>query len=665
MFLSRYSSVLLLGCLGLLISFIPAKCDDGAERDYCWPLKGYYAISSSFGEYRPGHVHMGMDIRTPGITGIPVAAVDDGYIWRIKVKPDGYGRALYLKMPDGRMAVYAHLKSFAPEIEQYLLERQWGSQSFSQDLRPSSGHFRFDKGEIIAYSGRSGAEHPHLHFEIRNAGNECLNALSQGFSVVDHKPPVIKSLGMIPLSNESEVNGDCKPKVFQAVHINRGEYSIKESPRLYGRIGLAVLCHDLTDEAPNPIAVYRLELLLDGEAKFDIQYDYCDFASYRLIEIDRDPYLKRQGAGRFQRLFRAPGNTMPFYSGEGRIDCGDVGVGPHSFTVRAEDYYGNVSVLRGEFEITTEPVIPATNVIDAFSVRANKRTDISPVNYSLEFFRDWIRVEAAGKVSGLSWDGGTEYRIAFSQNRKTGVGRIPLKPEMEGFNYLVSGDGFVFESWYMEFIDEESGGVLVSPDGDFRTVFKPDGVYEGMYAEVKPVDVSGIVGDYELGVSKGYHLEPQWIPLKRSASLEWTARDTGSQLGIYFLDEDDKPIFLGNRRYSTAVIAECLNLETFILLYDRTPPEIEMFHPRQNTPIRQKKPEFRFSVDDTLSGIDGESVMITVDDEWILTEYDPPVKKAYGYLRYPLIPGEHKVVIRAADKSGNETSESYIIKVED
>ena len=664
MFLSRYSLVLSLGYLSLLISLMPAKCDDSPDGSYVWPLKGYYAISSSFGEYRPGHIHMGIDIRTPGITGVPVKAVDDGYIWRIKVKYSGYGRALYLRMSDGRMAVYAHLKSFAPDIEEYLLERQWGNKSFTQDLYPSTEHFRYKKGDIIAYSGRSGTKHPHLHFEIRNSSNECLNALSQGFSIDDNKPPVIKSLGIIPLSSEAEVNGDCQPQVFRAVHKEKGKYSIEEIPRVYGHTGLAVLCYDLTDGAPNPITIYRLELKLDGETKFDIQYDYCDFDSYQSIEIDRDAYLNGQGAGRFQRLFRAPGNTMPFYNGEGRIDCGDMGVGPHSFTVRAEDYYGNSSILSGEFEIIKALTILEPEVIDAFSIRANGGAGTISASYSLEFFHDWVRIEAAEGVNSMSWDGGAEYRIVFSLKGKSQIGRIPFNPEMEGFNYLICGDGFVLESWYVERIDKESGGVLVSPDGDFRVIFKPDGIYEEMYAEVKSVDVSGIEGDYELGVNKGYHLEPQWIPLQRPASLEWTAEDSCSQLGIYFLDGDNKPIFLGNRRDSTTVIAECLNLETFVLLYDRAPPEVEMIHPCRNAPIRQRKPEFHFSLDDTLSGIDGGSVMITIDDEWILTEYDPPVKKAYGYLRYPLRPGEHKVIIKAADRCGNETSESYIIKVE-
>ena len=81
----------------------------GYAEIYLWPLHGERLLSSSFSEYREGHYHAGIDLRTFGRIGLPCLAVGDGSVQRIKVGPAGYGKALYLKLEDGRTAVYAHL----------------------------------------------------------------------------------------------------------------------------------------------------------------------------------------------------------------------------------------------------------------------------------------------------------------------------------------------------------------------------------------------------------------------------------------------------------------------------------------------------------------------------------------------------------------------------
>ena len=65
------------------------------------PLLDIIAPVASFGEYRPDHLHPGVDLSTGGRTGLPVVAVADGEIYRLKVEWRGYGRALYLRHADG------------------------------------------------------------------------------------------------------------------------------------------------------------------------------------------------------------------------------------------------------------------------------------------------------------------------------------------------------------------------------------------------------------------------------------------------------------------------------------------------------------------------------------------------------------------------------------
>ena len=62
-------------------------------------------LSGNFGELRATHFHSGIDIKTGGVTGIPVVCVKDGLIARVRVSPVGYGNALYVEHGDGTTTV--------------------------------------------------------------------------------------------------------------------------------------------------------------------------------------------------------------------------------------------------------------------------------------------------------------------------------------------------------------------------------------------------------------------------------------------------------------------------------------------------------------------------------------------------------------------------------
>ena len=86
---------------------------------YIWPLDLPQAITSSFGEYRGGRFHAGLDLRTGGI-GKQVKAPAAGYVSRVRCSPWGYGKAVYLALDDGNTAVFGHLSAFAPELREYV-----------------------------------------------------------------------------------------------------------------------------------------------------------------------------------------------------------------------------------------------------------------------------------------------------------------------------------------------------------------------------------------------------------------------------------------------------------------------------------------------------------------------------------------------------------------
>ena len=78
------------------------------------PLKIPLLMSANFGELRPNHFHSGIDLKTQGRIGLPVYAMDDGYVSRVVVSPWGFGRAVYINHSSGLTTVYGHLDRFAP-----------------------------------------------------------------------------------------------------------------------------------------------------------------------------------------------------------------------------------------------------------------------------------------------------------------------------------------------------------------------------------------------------------------------------------------------------------------------------------------------------------------------------------------------------------------------
>jgi len=118
------------------------------------PLKGDLEITSGFGAPRDLRLHFGVDFSTQRREGIPVYAVDDGEIFRLKESYRGYGKAVYLRLKGGEIVVYAHLSRFRKDLDSIAYREQLRKKKYSIDLyleEPISVR----RGEIIGYSGKS------------------------------------------------------------------------------------------------------------------------------------------------------------------------------------------------------------------------------------------------------------------------------------------------------------------------------------------------------------------------------------------------------------------------------------------------------------------------------------------------------------------------------
>ena len=178
-----------------------------SEPRLLWPTDAGRCVTSSFCEFRPDHFHSGIDISTGGKTGFRCFAVGDGDIVRARVSCGGYGRAIYLKLRDGRTVVFAHLSRFAGELGRRVREQQEARGSAYQDLEFSPGELPVARGDVIGWTGQSGAGVPHLHMEIRDRLERPLDPLTEAWSVEDTAPPVVTRVAVTPLSPPSSVAG--------------------------------------------------------------------------------------------------------------------------------------------------------------------------------------------------------------------------------------------------------------------------------------------------------------------------------------------------------------------------------------------------------------------------------------------------------------------------
>src|SRR2546428_2992209 len=197
-----------------------------------WPLQIFGEIQSSFGEYRYDHLHAGIDISTAGGTGYKVLAAAAGEVFRLKVEWRGYGRALYLRHPGGRVTVYGHLERYEDRVlglERLVARRQAAAGTrYPGDIyldRPNRGA----RGQVIAYSGESGVGLPHLHFEVRDAGDAPVDPFEAGLVRPAHRrPPVPHSLTLPALSASNLIHLDLRDAVYP---IRRAGCGLSTTPR--------------------------------------------------------------------------------------------------------------------------------------------------------------------------------------------------------------------------------------------------------------------------------------------------------------------------------------------------------------------------------------------------------------------------------------------------
>ncbi|MDM8001550.1 MAG: M23 family metallopeptidase, partial [Bacteroidota bacterium] len=363
------------------------------------PLRETPSLSASFAELRADHFHSGIDYRTGGVQGKDVLAVDDGYVYRIGVSPTGFGKALYVRHPSGYSSVYAHLRSFRPDIEEYVRENQYSRKSFAVSLFPQRNQFTVTRGEVIASSGNSGGSSgPHLHFEMRDAATEDpVNPLGFDLGVSDRMRPVIDRVILYPMTRGSAVNNS-HGSVSLGTIPSDGSYGITATslPVVFGEVGIGIKCWDTFDNSSNRCGVYAIELLADGLKVFSFTADRFSYAESRYINAHID-YAARANSGEYiHRLHIQPGDRLSMYDGQvGRGILKFFDDGEHEIKIIVTDTHRNKSWVTFRVKsVSKPPVAPA-------EARCSK---VIPWGRAADFTADGIRVHfPAGSLYDTLW----------------------------------------------------------------------------------------------------------------------------------------------------------------------------------------------------------------------------------------------------------------------
>ncbi len=680
----------------LLIMIFVQLSGKSPAQEYCWPTDAGQILTSTFCEYRPGHFHAGLDVKTWGRTGYKVFALQRGSITRIDVSPYGYGRAVFLKMEDGKTVVYGHLSRFSDRLEPFVREEQNRRGRYSIELTFDPGFMTVEKGDVVAFTGATGNGVPHLHFEVWDEEDRPINPLSLGFDIEDTIPPIFEALAVTPLSYGSHAAGDYLPQVIPLHRDKNGLYRPGDPIYAWGRVGLSVRLYDRTNGAINPMAIYRLRLFVDGQQIHEVAHDWFPPDLTEQIDLDYEYRLKEWDKGHFQKLYREQWNRLPIYSQNIRKsgvlscwingmnsrnnsmevkDAGDLeqdislSRGDHTFRIEAFDYFGNRTEAVGTIRF-----VPASEFRTDENAVLSAKADSNSASFHFfdidtHFFRETIRfsVQAGVSLSGIPslttaynmWDRDIVPLIPWGNN--TFIGSASWKNRGEGF-FVMEVRGIrdsaemvvIRDTMDVFLVTPEVGGSLVSPDGIFRMTYPEDAVYERLLSTVHQTEVN----IPPAVIPNQYFISASDAVLKRrvkvQVSLPVFEREEMT-LGIYSIGEKGAH-FLSNRRENGKLTAWTRSTGPFTVLQDTVPPEIISIQPRPGSQIDKRTPRIMVSFKDTLSGIYGEdNYLISLDHSRLIVEYDPDHDIGFHQIQEPLSPGSHLLDILIRDKAGNVT----------
>ncbi len=749
---------------GILVTTIIAVTTSCLARME-WPLKENIDLSSGFGNYRQGHFHFGLDLRTGGKIGAKVCSPVDGFVSRVRTSYYGYGKVLYIKGDDGYEYVFGHLANFAGKVDQPLKTAQVAARRYYRDISFPEDSIRIKKGEFIAYSGQTGAGAPHLQFEKRSGNNAPLNPLVYGFELRDETQPVFMRVGF-QMTDDSSLFDDGTRKMFFEVASGKkaGQYTLDTVLYFHRPFGILADCFDRMRPDGMKQAVYKLSLFIDDKPFYEVVFDSLDFTTMRAVGLEYDYLEAVEERTRVRTLFKKIGNdylgSRAINSNRGIIGFGNgthgtVRMGRHQAKIIAQDCFGNSSQLTFEFLLGPEGNVfnlDSTVVVPPDTTRFFFTPTLEYTELGIDSVRVFLnRGELWGPpptVRVLPLKGGelqcevVAYKVRtavlrlflfahkgclirdnlFNGLLSKGPSKIDLEHEVLEDGLLVSinsrgrkGSKTRLELYYRDsllgieypryfnmnkyicFIPPQkryaridrikalmtedtshTSGLSdsvhivavgykssqdIAIDDYFSLHLGCDNFYRPRFLELKK---TSLINRSILGLNSAYYqIFPKAFVCRKDfdISLKIPAfNQFNSHSGICWLDEkEDRWVWLDSNVFKDNVLkAKSTGGGLFAAVFDYDPPQIKYLSIADGRTYQIRRLAINFVIDDTLSGIgDDEDIIIKVDGQWLIPEYDPEAHKCIAKPLEPLSVGRHHLGIRVTDRAGN-LGEQYL-----
>ena len=348
-------------------------------------------LSGTFGELRTNHFHSGIDIKTNRIEGLNIYSYEKGYISRIQVSTYGYGKAIYITHPDGKITVYAHLSKFSEKIQNYVKDIQYKSKKFAIKVYPKESEILIEKNEIIGYSGNTGSSSgPHLHFELRDKNNMPVNPLKyRSIEIIDTIIPSLKGVYYKELkyNNGKLEDNYSRFKKIKFIENDNGKY-LTDTIYTNGVIGFGVNSFDLMNNSNNVYGLNKIITKINDSVNFKINFDKFSFDEWTYINTYVDyAYFKRTNE-KIQKLYIENINPLNLYDrslGDGALKLNDSKNILINYKIILFDFNNNTTMINIPIVFTEQRKEEIFQKKGNINIQNNLDKKIRLENYFVEF----------------------------------------------------------------------------------------------------------------------------------------------------------------------------------------------------------------------------------------------------------------------------------------
>ncbi|HET8947120.1 MAG TPA: M23 family metallopeptidase [Candidatus Polarisedimenticolia bacterium] len=608
-----------------------------------WPLDRAREIVSTFGEYRYDRLHAGLDLSTGGAVGLPVKAVGDGAIYRLKVEWRGYGRALYLQLKDGRRIVYGHLERYEDRSlgleKRVTRRRQESGNRFPGDIYLEPG-IPVRRGQVVAYSGESGVGPPHLHVEVRDADDHPIDPFAAGLPRPPAgAPPIFESIILTAAASSTFIEGKHREVVLD-LRRKGGVFEPEQAVHVSGPFDASISAWDPT--GGGRAGLTDLEVKVDGAPWYRFEPRRFGFADGPMAGLLFDHRFSRLGPSRYAyRMGLQSGNALAT-GGGGTLD---LPTGLHDLEVRARAVGGTDSLAKMSLKVDSTPL--------AEGLAKNASLPDTRIGLDLlpRFIDLWIPdpgdrpgrfgpLSLSGALAGsVRWDDRNHAALTYASAAAPGDWSVAVLRALGDASIDVvtreaglrrEGNGF--------FVDLPAGARFATGPLVVREV-EADPVAEGLVPLARAVELLPEGESLDAPGKIGFRLPAQDAPPERC--------------GIYRLDPDSRRWGLeGDRLEAGSIVIPFRRYGRFALLRDDAPPTLGDVRPAPGRVVGSR-PDLSARVSDIGKGLNWDGVRFEVDGRALVAEYDPDRGVARVVDAAPCAAGRHRLTVTAIDRAGN------------